>query len=98
MNKKELFRGKVILYSYFAEKMWGYIDEKPNILSVKQAESLLARFRVPDVLKPIVIKEMIEMGLLEKVSSRCYRYKLKLISKEKINPNISKLYHKEGLW
>lgn len=98
MNQKEqdeIKRDKVCLYSYFAEKLLDHLEHKPNVISIKKIRWFLGiRFRVPKELRPIIIKEMIDMKLLERVS----RDKVSVIFRKKILNNISRLYHETGMW
>ena len=71
---------KVILYEYMLEKMETFADVDKDKISNKKAKYILAYcFKVPSWLQAPVIHEMVDLGLLSRLS----RMEYKIVSKNK---------------
>jgi len=85
-----------LIYSYFAEKMQGYVEERPNIISVDKAQWVIAtHFHIPSkALRNAIIEDMKRFNVLSRVN----RYKLAISPQKAIMDNLSSVYHSLGMW
>ena len=64
-----------------------------NYVSIKEAKSFLFEWRIPKPLRPIILKELEKLGLIERED----RYTIKLKESKIDIENISQLYSLAGL-
>jgi len=81
-----------IIYLYIHSKMEE--NFKGVCIHTKELKSFLFQWKIPNILRPLIIKEMIKMKLLEKEG----RFILKL-NHSTFNPKkINELYQKFGIY
>lgn len=86
MNKKRI---PDIYYLYLHSKIW----EKANggSISYRDLKKYLFEWKLPKKIRPLIIRELVILGFLEKVNKRIINVKRPEFKEEKINEYYDKL-------
>lgn len=72
-----------VFYYYIHSKIWEWAKGKP--IQKKMLKGYLAEWRIPTNLRPLIIKELIIMGLIKKYKRHLVEINKPLFDEERIN-------------
>ena len=82
-------------YLYLQKRLLEHCDEEHN-LEIRDFNFRVGKMRIPHKLHPMLLKELENLGLIERID----RYKIRIVNSQKCKKleKLNKFYREIGIW